>query len=140
MYLLTSLHHEQYATRGHFFLSRVQLVWIQFSFSKLESPVCLTILLKGWMEYSTINTIPKSVSFLQTTSSKLWIWITESIFYDDIAQSAAPLQRGKTSHPMSVLDMILNNLMVRFQWCWSFGECKAPLHCYCFQVHSGPAW
>ena len=28
-------------------------------------------------------------------------------------------------------------LMVRFQWCYSFGECKAPLHCHHSQVHSG---
>ena len=42
--------------------------------------------------------------------------------------------------PISVLDMTLNNLMVRFQWCWAFGEYRAPLHCHCSQVHSGPAW
>ena len=42
--------------------------------------------------------------------------------------------------PMSVLDMTLNNLMVRFQQCWSFGECGVPLHCHCSQVHSGPEW
>ena len=35
----------------------------------------------------------------------------------------APLQRGETPHlPTSVLDMTLNNLKVRFQQCWSFGE------------------
>ena len=44
-------------------------------------------------------------------------------------------------HPsMSVLDMTLNNLKVRFHWCWGFGECKIPLHCHCSQVHSGPEW
>ena len=32
--------------------------------------------------------------------------------------------------PKSSLDMTLNNLMVRFQWCWSFGECGVPLHCH----------
>ena len=31
--------------------------------------------------------------------------------------------------PMSVLDMTLNNLMVRFQQCLSFGECEVPFHC-----------
>ena len=35
----------------------------------------------------------------------------------------------------SVLDMTLNNLMVRFQQCWSFGECRVALHCHCFRVH-----
>ena len=33
--------------------------------------------------------------------------------------------------PASVLDMTLNNLMVRFQWCRSFGECRAPFYCHC---------
>ena len=51
----------------------------------------------------------------------------------------ASLQRGKT-HTMSILDMTLNNLMVKFQQCWSFGECGVPLHCHRSQVHSGPEW
>ena len=42
--------------------------------------------------------------------------------------------------PTSVLDMTLNNLMVRFQQCWSFGECGVLLHCHRSQVHSGPEW
>ena len=29
---------------------------------------------------------------------------------------------------MSVLDMTLNNLMVRFQSCWNFGKCRVPLY------------
>ena len=51
----------------------------------------------------------------------------------------APLKRGKTPL-MSVLDMTLNNLMVRIQQCWSFGECGVPLHCHCSRDHSGPEW
>ena len=42
--------------------------------------------------------------------------------------------------PMSVQDMTLSNLIVRFQWCWCFWECGAPLHCNCSQVYSGPQW
>ena len=42
--------------------------------------------------------------------------------------------------PTTVLDMTVNNLMVRFQWCWSFGECEAILHCHHSQVHYGPKW
>ena len=42
--------------------------------------------------------------------------------------------------PMSVLYMIINNLMVSFQWRWGFGECGEPLHCHCSQVLSGPEW
>ena len=37
----------------------------------------------------------------------------------------AYLQKGKIPST-SVLDMILNNLMVRLEWCWSFGECRVP--------------
>ena len=50
------------------------------------------------------------------------------------------LCRGVRPPPTSVLDMTLNNLMVRFQQCWSFGKCGVPLHCHCSQVHSGPEW
>ena len=42
--------------------------------------------------------------------------------------------------PTSILDITLNNLMVRFQQCWSFGECGVPLRCHRSQVHSGPEW
>ena len=50
------------------------------------------------------------------------------------------LCRGVRHPPTSVLDMTLNNLMVRFQQCWSFGECGVPLHCHRSHVHSGPKW
>ena len=36
--------------------------------------------------------------------------------------------------------MTLNNLMVRFQWCWSVGECRASLHWHLSRVHSDPEW
>ena len=52
----------------------------------------------------------------------------------------ASLQRGETPLPTSVLDMTLNNLIVRFEQCWSFGEYGVPLHCHRSQVHSGPEW
>ena len=45
--------------------------------------------------------------------------------------------------PMSVLDMTLNNLMVRFQWCWGFGECGAPRHWHSSssnQARRGSTW
>ena len=48
--------------------------------------------------------------------------------------------RGVRPPLTSVLDMILNNLMVRLQKRWSFGECGVPLHCHRSQVHSGPEW
>ena len=48
------------------------------------------------------------------------------------------LCRGVRPPTTSVLYMILNYLMVRFQQCWSFGESGVSLHCHCSQVHSGP--
>ena len=42
--------------------------------------------------------------------------------------------------PTGVLDMILNNPMVRFQWCWRFGKSGASLHYHYSQVHSAPKW
>ena len=50
------------------------------------------------------------------------------------------LCRGVTPQQTSVPDMTLNNLMVRFQWCWSFGKCGVTLYCHCSQVHSSPEW
>ena len=50
------------------------------------------------------------------------------------------LGRGVRPPQTNVLDMTLNNLMVRFQQCWSFGECGVPLHCHRSQVYSGPEW
>ena len=46
-----------------------------------------------------------------------------------------PLQRS-SSPPMSVLDMTQNNLMVRLQEFWSFGECGVPRYCHHSKVHS----
>ena len=50
------------------------------------------------------------------------------------------LCRGVRPPLTSVMDMALNNLMVRFQQCWSFEECGVPLHCHRSQVHSSPEW
>ena len=41
--------------------------------------------------------------------------------------------------PRNVLDKILN-LILRFQQCWSFGECGVLLHSHHLQVHSGQEW
>ena len=37
------------------------------------------------------------------------------------------LCKGSKTSSIECPDMTLNNLMVRFQWCWSFGECRVPL-------------
>ena len=47
---------------------------------------------------------------------------------------------GEVKHStMSVLDMTLNNLMVRLQP-WRFGERGVALHCHCSQVHYDLEW
>ena len=48
--------------------------------------------------------------------------------------------RGLRPHPMSVLEMILNNLMVRLQWCQSFGKWGVLFHCHHSQIHSDWEW
>ena len=50
------------------------------------------------------------------------------------------LYRGVRPPLTSVLDMTLNNQMVRFQLYRNFGEGRAALHCYYSQVHSDPEW
>ena len=53
----------------------------------------------------------------------------------------ASLQRGKTPHPPNEWPGYdTKNLLLRFQYCWSFRECGVPLHCHCSQVHSGREW
>ena len=54
------------------------------------------------------------------------------------AQSAEAVEYTDCFSAMNVLDMPLNNLKVRFQQCWNFGECRVSLYCHRSQVHSGP--
>ena len=68
-----------------------------------------------------------------------WPWISQCSQLGLWNILIVSLQRGKT-FPMFVLIMASNNLMLRFQWCWSFGECWVLLHCYCSQIYSGPEW
>ena len=67
--------------------------------------------------------------------------ITYKLFF---AQSAEDLEYTDSfsaevyPHPKSVLNMTLNNLMVRFRWCWNFAECRLRIHCNHSQILSGP--
>ena len=69
--------------------------------------------------------------------TRLNIFLLLSIQYSSqlrlLNTQTASLQRNKTPS-MSVLDMTLNNLMVRPQ-SWSFGECRVPLYCHHSQVY-----
>ena len=48
------------------------------------------------------------------------------------------LCRGVRPSPTSVLNMTVNSLIARSQWCWGLGEYGAPIHCHFSQVHTGP--
>ena len=70
-------------------------------------------------------------------------------FFAILAQSAGAVEYtdcfsaeglDAPTHPTSVLDMTLKNLMLRFQQCWSFGECGVPLHCHRSKLHTDPEW
>ena len=53
---------------------------------------------------------------MQSVSSRIWTRVAVSISYDDNHYTTGTSQRGlNPPAPMSVLDMTLNNLMVRFQ-------------------------
>ena len=90
-------------------------------------------------QFPAVNQANKSSSYM-----------IQCIFVSDqlklIAQSAGAVEytdytsaNGLVSST-SVLIMTLNNLMVRYQWCWSFGECGVRLHYHCSIFHSGPEW
>ncbi len=69
--------------------------------------------------------------------SKTWTSDCLSVLWAEFRIHWLLLCRGVRPLLTSVLDMTLNNLMVRFQWCLNFGECGVPLHCHRSQVHSG---
>ena len=79
------------------------------------------------------------IQSVYSTVSSNWAGLKKGILPSRLELTTS-LQRSKT--PLtSVLDITLSNLMVRFQWCWSFDECGVViLHCHCSQVHSGPEW
>ena len=79
------------------------------------------------------------IAHLLDNKNHLFLWLYWLMIYSHYFQ----VSWGCRIHrpPLtSVLDMTLNNLMVRFQWCWSFGKCGAPLHYHRSQVHSDPEW
>ena len=47
------------------------------------------------------------------------------------------LCRRVKTHPTSVLDMMINNVIAKLQSISRIGECRVPLHCHRTQVYSG---
>ena len=69
--------------------------------------------------------------------------IRKIVLQDIYASLRLPSRLGLLNMPTASLlcpGMTLNNLMVRFEWCWVFGKCGVPLHCHCSQIHPGPEW
>ena len=109
-----------------------------------------TTLMKKDTLIGMITTMYRLIKYLPMKWKILTAQINEEIYYSlgcpvgwgcrihwlHICREVRPPPKKKTS----VLVMTLNNLMVRFQQCWSFGECGVPLYCHYSQVHSGPAW
>ena len=62
--------------------------------------------------------------------------IVISSMYEEI-QSFYETSLTVSLHPTIVLDMTLNNLMIRFQY-WSFEECGLPLYYHSSKFHSDP--
>ena len=91
----------------------------------------------GGVKTQTWKKMCKIISILHDRKSACRNYFTQ--LAEVVEYKTAPLQRGKTTL-IIVLDMTLNNLMVRFQWCWSFGDCGSPLHCHRSQVNFGLEW
>ena len=98
---------------------------------------------KSHMEWSNSQHVSaRTTTILQTTRSlnvKHFSLCSFTQSAGAVEYTDAPQQRRKNL-PMNVLDMTINNLVVMFLWCRSFGECRVPLHCHCSQTHSGPEW
>ena len=87
------------------------------------------VLLKTVLIVTTIN---NTVTFMFYRLLVLWQNLNRLGLQNTPTVS---LQKRQEPHPISVLDMTLNNLMIRLQ-SWSVGECRVPLHCHCSQGHS----
>ena len=103
--------------------------------------ICLLHNINKYIKDSKPGDYENKCSFID---NKLYLIVLLSK-YTNIAQSAGAVEYpdcfsadGQDCPLTSVLDMTLNNLMVRFQQCWALGECRVPLRCHCSQVHSGP--
>ena len=125
------------------------LIWIwSFSslsstgyFTKAKESVCLLFIhvrekLKGFMPFprpiaqiivQTLFCVLKHFTFFLSVQHLNCFNTLCKISFPSIAHKIHQLLlcRGVTP-PTSVLDMTLNNLMVRFQQCWSFGNAEYP--------------
>ena len=99
-----------------------------------------------WINSIIIDTVWNNSRFILSDQSDFYIvnlpiaaqpkFIMSKI---ELAQSAGTVEYTDC-FSTSGLDMTLNNLMVRFQQCWSFGEYGVLLYCHRSKVHSGPEW
>ena len=105
---------------------------------------CDTTLCRAWN-----GQINRLNSFLRVMISIILncFKIMKSIFLITFTQSAGAVEytdctsaEGYDPAPTSTLGITQNNLMVRLQEYWSFGECRVLLHFHWCQVHSSPEW
>ena len=111
---------------------------------------CLFLYFWGWLSSNSYSQIGFLYSFLlwllSHKSFVLWLishksfvlWLVSHKSFGPVGwdDRIYQLHLCKTP-PTSVLDMTLDNLMVRLQQCWCFGECRILPYCHCSQVHSG---
>ena len=96
--------------------------YLVFNLNYLITPISIPLLSIPLVLITPINTTCTNTTFAQSAGT---------VEYTNCFSA-----EGLDPTPMSVLDMTLNYLMMRFQP-WSFGECGVPLHCHCSQIHSG---
>ena len=108
------------AKYSHRPIREVSYIWILgwFTFN------CLSKKLYSSHESIMYDCSWKAKDYEYRLPSRLGLWNTPT----------APLNTNE------YLNMILNNLMGKFQWCWSFGECGALLLWHLTKDHSGPDW
>ena len=121
-----------------------------FTFFSLDlqqslSTLSLSIYIYIYIYIYILDAMDKQLSKLCKNENNIDIDFSRYIYHNYIC----PVGRDSRIHrlhlcwgvkplPTCVLDMTLNNLMVKLKWCWNLGECGAPRHCHRFQIHSGP--
>ena len=149
---LHGLFHYHDTTNDSGYLSQLEL------FQSRDRLILTKILRNFWLSRVKLAQWPEAIEDTDDISTEEWdphlneSWIAITLRFTLTQSSSCPVGWGCRIHrlllcrgvrpppPTSVLDMTLNNLMVRFEQCWRFGECGVPLHCHRSQVHSDLEW
>ena len=140
-YICTQPRHKSLDVTQGSFQSRVKLIWIQsFRFPRLvaksilKNLICSTTYLLVGRAYtdSCLSQGHKREVKRKWPRPGFKLKLLIPLFMMRTANGF------KYSLPKSVMDMTLNNFMLRLQWCWSFGKYVVPLHCYRSRDQFGP--